>query len=426
MRSADLTQVVEGAEDLVLGEAAHRLQGAGEAGVGLGHRRRAVAGRGGVEAGGERAVEGPRRPGVAHEDAVHRVRVPVGADLQQVVAQRAQHLDVPPGEAGGEDEAVQRVVGGPLLVERAQRVHEALLALPQRGDAVGRRLDVEAVEEAAAALGQGERDAQLLGDGEAEVLHGLQDVGEVERAHRARAARRPSPASSATTPASSRLSSASSLPQVVRHLLRRRHLAVEAAARLRRDVAPEEPPPLALAELPLEGGGHAVLPVGHEGLGEPARLLEVHRVLELVRVEVEEEERHRPAVDRGAEGHRPEGVGEGPPQRRLDLVGVAQPREGHVERLVARSPAALDHDLVVARHVHDALDDPLEVGGVGVEEVGLGEVVEGGPRLAPDVGAGMAPQRSRSRSSFSLRIGMRSARWAKAPRAKRPRSRVRP
>ena len=193
-------QVVEGPQHLVLGEAANRLQGAGEAGVGLGHRRRAVAGHGGVEAGGERAVEGPRRPGVADEDAVHRVRVPVRPDLQQVVAQRAQHLDVAPGEAGGEDEAVQRVVGGPLLVERAQGVHEALLPLPQRGDAVGRGLDVEPVQEAAPALGQGERDAQLLGDGEAEVLHGLQDVGEVERAHRARAGRRPSPTSSGRRP----------------------------------------------------------------------------------------------------------------------------------------------------------------------------------------------------------------------------------
>ena len=48
-------QVVEGAQHLVLGEAAHRLERACEAGVGLGHRRRPVAGRGGVEARGERA-----------------------------------------------------------------------------------------------------------------------------------------------------------------------------------------------------------------------------------------------------------------------------------------------------------------------------------------------------------------------------------
>ena len=383
-------QVVEGAQHLVLGEAADRLQGAGEAGVGLADRRRAVAGHRGVEAGGERAVEGPRRPGVAHEDAVHRVRVPVGADLQQVVAQRAQHLDVAPGEAGGEDETVQRVVGRPLLVEGAQGVHEALLPLPQRGDAVGRGLDLEAVEEAAAALGQGERDAQLVGDGEPEVLQGLQGVGEVERAHRAQlhgGGLRRLRDDARLEPALERLH----LPQVVRHLRRRRHLAVEAAARLRRHVPAEEAPALALPELALEGDPDAVLPVGDEGLGEPARLLDVHRVLELVRVEVEDEERHRPAVHRGAEGHRAERVGEGAPQGRLDLVGVAQPREGHVEGLVARSLAALHHDLVVARHVHDALDDPLEVGGVRVEEVGLREVVEGGPGLAPDVGARDGP-----------------------------------
>ena len=196
----------------------------------------------------------PAAQRVADEDAVHRVRVPVGADLQQVVAQRAQHLDVAPGEAGGEDEAVQRVVGRALLVERAQGVHEALLPLAQGGDPVGRRLDVEAVEEAAPALGQRERDAQLLGDGEAEVLQRLQDVGEVERAHRAEldGGRLRGPRDDAgLEPALERLE----LAQVVRHLLRRRHLAVEAAARLRRHVAAEEAPALALPELPLEGGG---------------------------------------------------------------------------------------------------------------------------------------------------------------------------
>jgi hypothetical protein len=169
--------------------------------------------------------------GVADEHAVHGVRVPVGTDLQQVVAQGAQDLDVAPGEARGEDEAVERVVGRALLVERAQRVHEAPLPLPQRGDPVGGRLDVEAVQVAAPALGQGERDAQLLGDGEPEVLHGLQDVGEVEGAHRDElhgGRLRGLRDDARLEPALERLE----LAQVARHLLRRGHLAVEAAARL--------------------------------------------------------------------------------------------------------------------------------------------------------------------------------------------------
>ena len=183
-------QVVERPQHLVLGQAAHVLERPREAGVGLGHRRRAVAGQRRVEARGEGSDERAGRRSVADEDAVERVGVPGRADLQQVVAHRAQHLDVAPREAGGEDEAVQRIVGRPLLVERAQDVDEALLALAQRGDALRRGLDLEAVEEAAPALGQRDRDAQLLGDGEAEVLHRLQDVGEVERADGVEAERR--------------------------------------------------------------------------------------------------------------------------------------------------------------------------------------------------------------------------------------------
>ena len=54
-----------------------------------------------------------------------------------------------------EDEDVQRVVGGALLVEGAQRVDEPLLGGDQVRDALGRGLDLEAVEERLALLGQG-------------------------------------------------------------------------------------------------------------------------------------------------------------------------------------------------------------------------------------------------------------------------------
>ena len=138
----------------------------------------------GIEAGGEALEERRGRRRVAQEHAVHGLHVVVGADLQQVVAHRAQQLDVAPGEAGEEHEAVQGIVGGALLVEGAQRLDEALGAQVQGGDAPLRRLDLEPVHEGLAALGQDEGHAQLLGDGEAQVLQGAQDVGEAQRAHR--------------------------------------------------------------------------------------------------------------------------------------------------------------------------------------------------------------------------------------------------
>jgi hypothetical protein len=179
---------------------------------------------------------------------------------------------------------------------------------------------------------------------------------------------------------------------VLRDLLRRCDFAVEAAPRLRRDVAPEEPAALALAELALERGRHLVFPVRDEGGRELPDLVRLHRVLERRRVEVEEEERDRAAVHGGAVGDGTEVLGEGPPQRLLRLVGVAQPRERDVERLVALPLADVDRDLVVARHVDDAVDDLLQVGDVRVEQLGLGELVERGADLPPRmaVGAGLA------------------------------------
>ncbi len=234
--------------------------------------------------------------------------------------------------------------------------------------------------------GQRERDAQLVGDREAQVLHRLQDVGQVERAHRAQLDERRLGAlerDAHLEPALERLE----LPQVGRHLLGRGRLAVEAAPRLGSHVALEQAAALARAERGLERLGHVVFPGGHQRLGQAARLGRVDGVLELVRVEVEDQQRDRPGVDRGCERDRPEGIRERPAQRRLGLVGVAQPRERHVQRLVAGALADLDDDLLVARDLYDAADHALEVVDARVEQVGLREVVEGGPRLAPGVRA---------------------------------------
>ena len=206
----------------------------------------------------------------------------------------------------------------------------ASAAMPLRG-----RLDLEAVQEAAPALGQRDRDAQLLGDRQAEVLHGLQDVRQVERAHRVEAERRRPRRSSARRAARAAPRAARTSRRPPGTCSGASRLAVEAAARLRRHEAPEQRAPAALAEGPLEGGGGLVLPARGERLGEPAGLVDVDRPLQLGRVEVEEEQRQRPAVERGRVRHRPERVRHRPAQRLLALVRVAQAREGDVERLVA-------------------------------------------------------------------------------------------
>ncbi len=382
-----LDQVVEGAQNLVLGQAPHRLQGHPHPEVGLPHRRPAVPCEGGVEAGREGLVEGRSHGSVAGQNTVHGLRVVVGADLQQVIAQRAQHLHVAPAEARQEDEAVQGIVGGPLLVQGAQGLREALVPEVQGRDAPLGRLQLEPVEEALAPLGKGDGDAQLLGHREAQVLERAQDVRQAEGADgvQVEGHRLGGPGDDADLEPALEVVE---MADVIGHLLGGGGLAVEAAPRLRGDEAPEQSPPLALSELPLQGFRHPILPLGDEGEGEAADFPGVDRTFEPGRVEVEQQQGHRPAVHRAAEGDGAESLGERPPERLLRLVGVAQPGEGDVEGLVARALSDVDRDLVVPRHVDDAVDDLLEVPNPGIEQLRLGEAVEGGSDLPPGVRAG--------------------------------------
>src|SRR2546426_554678 len=98
------------------------------------------------------------------------LRVVVGADRQGVVPKGAQPPHVAPAESRQEDQAVQGIVGGPFLVEGAQGLREALVPQVQGGDPPLGRLQLEPVEEALAALGKRDRDAQVLGHREAQVL----------------------------------------------------------------------------------------------------------------------------------------------------------------------------------------------------------------------------------------------------------------
>jgi hypothetical protein len=305
----------------------------------------------------------------------------VRPDLQEVVAHRAQDLDLPPAQPGVEHEPAERIVGGAVLVERAQRLHEPVLPLHQGRDTGRGPLHLEAVHHGRTAVGQADGDPHLLGGHEPEVLQRAQGVGERERAHgveldgqrRGRARHDPhlEPRLQLVEP-----------PDVLGHLLGRRHLAVEAAAALLRDVAAEERPPFALAVGLLQRGRGAVFPGRDQVLGEGADDGGLERVFEPRGVEIVEEQAHRAEVLGGAEGDGAELVRERLGQVLLDPVGVTQPREGDGEGLVPRPLARVHGDLVVAGHVDDAVDDLLQRLDVRVEQLARGEAVEDGADLA--------------------------------------------
>ncbi len=99
-------------------------------------------------------------------------------------------------------------------------------------------------------------------------------------------------------------------------------------------------------------------------------------------VEVEDEQGDHAHVGPGVERDRAEGLAERRLQVLLDAVRVAQVRERHRHRFVALAGAGRHHDLGVARHVDHAIDQRLERGDVGVEQLAARHVVEQRPRLA--------------------------------------------
>ena len=119
--------------------------------------------------------------------------------------------------------------------------------------------------------------------------------------------------------------------------------------------------------------------------------LDVHRVLEALGLEVEEQQAHRAAVLGGAEGDRAEGLGVSGAQVLLDPVGVAQPRERDAQGHVAGPAAGVHRDLVVRGHVDDAVDQLLQARGVGIEQLARREAVEQAADLAVGVAVGHRP-----------------------------------
>ena len=365
---------------------------------------------------------------VAQQHAVHGLRVVVGPDLQQVVAQRAQHLDLAPAQPGQEHEAVQRIVGGPLLVEGAQGLHETLAPLVEGGDAVGRRLDLEPIEEGLAALGQGEGHPQLVGDGEAQVLQGAQDVGEPEGAHRVEVEGRGlrGPREDAhLEPALQGLE----VPDVLGHLLGRGGFAVEAAARLRADVALEEAPALA----PRRTRGRGRLATRSSQV--------VTRGTTSLRTDSASGERSRP---RGVEVEEAEAVTAPQSMEVEKATGPKASASALLQRLLASGTSSAG-----ARRPRTAPRSPRPCGSAprsrrrrSWRRCGrsrpsgrrrrrrtarvLGKRLKAARISRQACELGTAWLCWSSQSCFSLRRGIRSARWAKAPRAKRPRRTVAP
>ena len=382
-RAAD--EVVEAAQDLVVDEAHHGLHRLLDPRFRLREGGGALHGQARVEPRLEGAEQGDGHGMVALQHAVDRLRVVVRTDLQEMVADGAQHLDLLPGEAAEEDQAVQGIVRRPLLVEGAQGLGEPLLALDEGSDALRARVHVEAVEEAAPSFREHEGDAQLLGDGEPEVLERAQRLREAEGPHRielqggrlGRAREDPH-----FEPALEPLE----IVDVLHDLRGLRGLAVEAGEAL--FVPAEELPSRALAHRLHEGGGHAVLPGGEPALHDPPHRVRLQRLLEARAVEVVDEQADRSEVGGGRERDRPELAGQGLAEVLLRLVRVAHAGEGDGQGRVPLATPRVHRDLVVPRHVDDAVDDVLEARGGGVEQLALREAVEEGADLAIDVAVG--------------------------------------
>ena len=123
----------------------------------------------GIEPRGERAVQRGRRLAVSQQHAVDRVGVQDRADLQQVVPERAEHLDIAPGQPFAHQQLVQRIVGRASLLQRAQRGSERdPRPRPGRVMIVRRRLDAQPLEKDLAGLpGSDDRDGHLFADRQA-------------------------------------------------------------------------------------------------------------------------------------------------------------------------------------------------------------------------------------------------------------------
>ena len=280
--------------------------------------------------------------------------------------------------------AVQRIVGGAAFLERAQRPAQAVLAFDHRRDDRRRRADLQALERDGAAVGQRQRNRQLFLHRQGQVLERAQRRRQAERARRVDRQRRRIGGVDADVRLELGLDGLEPA-QILRHVLGARRLAVHAAARLAADVAREEPPALGRAVGLLEGDGDAILPGRDHALDDGVHLRDVDRVLEPALVEVEDEQGDHAHVGPGVERDRAEGLAQRPLQVLLDAVRVVQVRERHRHRLVALAGPRRHHDLGVARHVDHAVDERLERGGVGVEQLAARHVVEERARLAVGV-----------------------------------------
>ncbi len=307
------------------------------------------------------------------------------ADLLEVIPQRAEHLDLPPAQPGGQDQRVHGAVARPLLAQRAERVGEPRRAIDHGGDSFRGILDLVAIQVHLLAIRLPDRDVNLSGDAEPEIperrqrldegesLHGVETESEMLRAPR-------------RDPDFQPILERFEMLDVERDFRRRRRLAVDADPGLRGDPAVEVLSTLPFAEMIGKRPRDRVLPRRDELFDDALRRLFVDGMLQTIEVEVEDQDLDGAGVLRGDRIDRTEALRERARERLLHPVGVAHSRKAEVERGIAAAEPVVDRDLVVAGHLGDLVEKGLQLRRRSVEKLAAGKAIEQRPDLPKGMG----------------------------------------
>ena len=240
-----------------------------------------------------------------------------------MVSERAENLDLPRAQATVEDESAQSVVGGPALVDATQHVHDRARVRGQRADHAGACARLELVDVALLAVGQGHRHRHFFGHVETQVRKRAENLGkhqglpgeDLERGLFGGTRQRAGVEA---------IAQQFKALDVLGDLLRRGHLAINAAPRLAPDITVEETTAFRLAEVPDHLQGDPVAPGVRLARRDLFRSFDVHRLLDVISVEVEDDDRGVSKVRRAHEGDGTEGLSVLLGEIAFHLPGVAQ------------------------------------------------------------------------------------------------------
>ena len=247
-----------------------------------------------------------RHGAVVQEHLVHRFRVVVGADLQQMVAHGAQDFHFAPGQADRQNQAIQLVVGGAPFIQSAQRFDEPLLCRTSR-DAIrcARRMNLIPIEIAFPVFGKLQRDAHFVGHLESQVVQGLECFGQAERVHGIEV-KHDGFRRAGDDAHFDALLEAFQMLQVIRDHFRRRDFAVQAAAGFVRDVALETGGALRVRRILRQARPTRGPPMSRQRRDDGTHGGFIDRVLQPVQVKIIEQQADGAAVRKSMKGHRAE------------------------------------------------------------------------------------------------------------------------